>query len=288
LTVRTFAASIAAMSLEFVESWGGFESFIAELHKTGDVTIQRNVKLVGLKGEPRQIDVLVLHKQGLYEHKIIVERKYWKSRIKRLHVDAMIEAVHDLQAAKGVFFTTKGFQSGAVGVASKSNIDLFLVRDLSATEWGEPGREIHFYIQYFFRTPPAAVEQSDARFVSPCPFGLQSSARSAFNGLSGAAGGALHFDIDIGGTETQLYSTIDGRERGVLETIIDEQSARVLREVYDKADIFLPVDKPSLTVHARGGIRFEPIRVVPIAAGGLILRELIISVPQGCSGRGSL
>jgi hypothetical protein len=53
--------------------WGGFEKLVAELHETGEVTVEHNAILIGKSGTPRQIDVLVRHKQGLYDHLVIAE-----------------------------------------------------------------------------------------------------------------------------------------------------------------------------------------------------------------------
>jgi hypothetical protein len=132
---------------DLVKDWGGFEKLIAELHETGEVTVEHNAILIGKSGAPRQIDVLIRHKQGLYDHLVIAECKYWNSPVERLHIDALATAIQDVGASRGVLFSTKGFQSGAITQAKQSNIDLFTVRDLTAEEWGLPGRVIDFYLQ---------------------------------------------------------------------------------------------------------------------------------------------
>ena len=53
----------------------------------------------------------------------------------------------EMGASRGVIFSTKGFQSGAIKQAVHDNIDLFTVRDLTAQEWGLPGRVVDFYLQ---------------------------------------------------------------------------------------------------------------------------------------------
>ena len=60
---------------EIFTDWDGFEQFVARLHRTGSVTVEHNVTLTGRSGASRQIDVLVRHKEGLYEHLIVVECK---------------------------------------------------------------------------------------------------------------------------------------------------------------------------------------------------------------------
>lgn len=137
---------------DLVKDWGGFEELVKDLHNTGNVTVERDVVLKGKSGQERQIDVLIKHQEGLYTHKIIVECKHWNSKVKRSQVDALSAAIQDLNASKGVIFTSKGFQSGAIGYAQHNGIDLFIVRDLTDEEWGQPGRKIDFYIQFIFRS----------------------------------------------------------------------------------------------------------------------------------------
>jgi hypothetical protein len=131
-----------------VADWGGFEKLIAQLNETGDVLVEHNVTLTGRSGAPRQIDVLIRHKQGLYEYLVIIECKFWKENVGRLHVDALITTVQDLNAAKGVLFSVVGFESGAITLAKHVGIDLFKIREPTDEEWGLPGRHIDFFISY--------------------------------------------------------------------------------------------------------------------------------------------
>lgn len=133
---------------DLVSDWGGFERLVADLHKTGSVSVEHNVCLPGRSGAPRQIDVLVRHKQGLYEHIIVVECKYRNSPIERMHVDALATTVREVGAARGVIFSTKGFQRGAVTQALHDNISLYRVRELSDEEWGLPGRKVELWLHF--------------------------------------------------------------------------------------------------------------------------------------------
>jgi hypothetical protein len=132
---------------QLVKDWGGFEKLVASLHETGDVTVEHNVILKGRSGAERQIDVLVRHKEGFYEHLIVVECKYWNRNVARLHVDALATTIQEVGAARGVIFSTKGFQSGAIEQAAHEKISLFRVRDLTDQEWGLPGRNFHLFLQ---------------------------------------------------------------------------------------------------------------------------------------------
>lgn len=137
--------------LSFVKDWGGFEDFIAELHRDGAVQVERDVKLKGKSGATRQIDVLVTHKHGLYTHRILIECKYWNKRVERADVDEMRSTLDDLNADKAVFFTTKGYQSGAEIYARHHGIIINIVRELTDKDWGSPGRVVDFYLQFVYR-----------------------------------------------------------------------------------------------------------------------------------------
>ncbi len=132
---------------DLITDWGGFEQLVAKLHETGHVTVEHNVILTGRSGAPRQIDVLIRHKQDLYEYLVIAECKYWNSPVERLHVDALATTMREVGASRGVIFSTKGFQSGVITQAKHENIDLFVVRDLTAEEWGLPGRIVDMFLQ---------------------------------------------------------------------------------------------------------------------------------------------
>ena len=132
---------------DLVKDWGGFEKLVASLHDTGQVTVEHNVVLLGRSGAPRQIDVLVRHKEGLYEHLIVVECKYWRKNVGRQQVDALAATVSEVGASRGVIFSTSGFQSGAIEQAKHENISLFKVRDITDEEWGKPGKVVHIILQ---------------------------------------------------------------------------------------------------------------------------------------------
>src|ERR1700730_16684498 len=94
---------------DWVSDWGVFERLVAQLHETGSVTVEHNVTLTGRSGATRQIDVLVRHREGLYEHLIVVECKYRNAPIERLHVDALATTIKEVGASRGVLFSTEGF-----------------------------------------------------------------------------------------------------------------------------------------------------------------------------------
>jgi hypothetical protein len=196
-----------------VDGWGGFEQFVAKLHETGTVDVQHDVTLTGKSGAPRQIDVLIKHREGLYEHLIIVECKYWKNNVSRLHVDALITAVNDLNAARGVIFSVKNFQEGAITVAKYYGIDLFKVRQLADIEWGSPGQIVDFYLQSFLRSI-GNIRFPDLRAIGVPNSSVELNIRLMENG-------------DTSSTPTLK---LDGSPGETLEDILLSTSVKVLRK----------------------------------------------------------
>lgn len=89
-------------------------------------------KVEGARAE-HQIDVYV---EGTYlgiNFKWVVECKAWKSNISKEKVLALISIVDDIGADKGILLSEKGFQSGAIRSAEKSNIVLTSLADLAVT-----------------------------------------------------------------------------------------------------------------------------------------------------------
>lgn len=131
---------------DIVSDWGGFERLVAQLHETGDVTVEHNVTLIGRSGAPRRIDVLVRHVEGLYEHLIVIECKYRNDAVERVHVDALATTIREVGASRGVIFSTRGFQSGAIEQAKHENISLYKLREPTDEEWGLPGRKVDVWL----------------------------------------------------------------------------------------------------------------------------------------------
>jgi len=205
---------------ESIIDWGGFERLIAELHKTGEVKVEHNVILPGHSGAPRQIDVLVRHKQALYEHLIVVECKYHKTPIERLHIDALATTVREIGASRGVIFAMNGFQSGAITQAKHENIDLFTVRDLTDEEWGLPGKVVDFFLQ--------VIQPSIANLVVDGGTALGNPTNGApvyFNFEFGSQGPisstpTLKKDGTPGGKDVEVYIS-DAANQSIMEALGD-------------------------------------------------------------------
>jgi len=133
--------------------WREFEAFVQQLYSEDpNLVVEHDVTEEGKSGARRQIDVKVTQKTKLHTFVTLVECKRWKERVDRQRVDVLASSIEDLGASKGVIFTTSGYEAGAEKYANAKNIDLFVVRDLTDSEWGLPGRQIWFYWHLFCAT----------------------------------------------------------------------------------------------------------------------------------------
>lgn len=139
-----------ASFLEKLIDWKDFELFVSDIYKDSEkVTVEHNVTLIGKSNARRQIDVLVTQKTKLHIYKTIIECKLWKKPVTRQTIDILFASVEDLNANKGVIFTTKGYEEGAIEYAKSKNIDIFIVRDIRDDEFGNLGRSFSLYLQMF-------------------------------------------------------------------------------------------------------------------------------------------
>ncbi len=254
------------MKLEdLIKDWGGFEELVAELHKTGDVTVERNVVLTGQSGAPRQIDVVLRHKSAFYEHLILVECKYWKRRVRREQVDAFVTAVRDLRAARGVIVSTKGFQQGAVTQARLDGIDLFTIRELSKEEWGLPGRIFDMFL-HIVQIGIPKVTFPGARF------------QPRFEG-AGPPEIGLHFEGSVPRSATPIRGG-DGQPTGqFLEQVVLDGAHRLVRESIEKVGVFNHEKDGDYYIRCPGTLAFDAPLVIGTQTGVVIAPALVMDIP---------
>jgi len=108
--------------------------------------VEHNITLTGKSGRKRQVDVLITQRNKLHTYTTIVECKKWKDKVDGDVLDVIYAKMEDLNASKGVVFTTSGYEKGAEQYASSKNIDIFCVRDLRPHEWGSAGKISNIYL----------------------------------------------------------------------------------------------------------------------------------------------
>lgn len=141
------------MNVSFIDKlidWKNFEIFVADMYRDSEqVIVEHNVTLTGKSNAKRQIDVRVTQKTKLHEYITIIECKRWKKPVTRQVIDVLFASVEDLNANKGVIFTTKGYEEGAIEYAKNKNIDIFIIRDIRDDEYGHTGKAFSLYLQMF-------------------------------------------------------------------------------------------------------------------------------------------
>ena len=141
---------IISSFLEKLIDWKEFEFFVADIYSESDeIIVQHDITLVGKSNAKRQIDVFITQKTKLHIYTTIVECKRWKKPVTRQVIDVLFASVEDLNASKGVIFTTKGYEEGAIEYAKSKNIDIFIVRDIREDEYGNLGKIFSLYLQIF-------------------------------------------------------------------------------------------------------------------------------------------
>lgn len=75
----------------------------------------------------RQFDVVVRFKVGTLRYLVLVEVKNRTRPASAEDVDAFVTKARDQKANKSVFVTAAGFQSGAINIAKRHDIDLFTI-----------------------------------------------------------------------------------------------------------------------------------------------------------------
>jgi hypothetical protein len=238
---------------DLVTDWGGFEKLVAQLHETGDVVVEHDVTLTGRSGAPRQIDVLVRHRHGLYEHLIVVECKYRNKSVERLHVDALATTVQEVGAARGVIFTTKGFQEGAIKQAVHSNISVFKLREPTEDEWGLPGRHLDLWLHVL------AIGIGNPQFPGAFSYEARPDRRVVME---------LEFGFPVHGTHTPL--TLGTGQVATLEWLVERVARQSARELY-RPRLIEFVEGETGEVRTISAVIFRPEKPLAIKAGEIEL-----------------
>jgi hypothetical protein len=152
-------------------------------------------------------------------------------------------ASDDLNASKGVFFTTRGYQSGAETQAKFDGIEIFTVREMTDEEWGGPGRQIDFFL-HIVSLGYGKIQFPDARVVTipshPIP-------QMNLNIIAGAEG----FESTTPAKHKGKDSTIEKILQGLGLTVLDHFN-KIVVTFNDRTDC---------TVHLKCDLNvlFEPV-----------------------------
>jgi len=105
--------------------WRALEERVARYLAANGYRVQRNVKVVGRMGAPHEIDVLGERSDGVTTYSVLVECKWWQSRIEKDVVAKLGMILLDVGANKGIIVSKEGSRSGAVAAARDAGIELW-------------------------------------------------------------------------------------------------------------------------------------------------------------------
>src|SRR6185369_6780888 len=111
------------------KKWKKFERVVAAIHRAEakGAAVSWNDNING-----RQFDVVIRFKFQFYEYLVIVECKDHCRPVEAKEIDAFVTKSADAHANKAVVVSSQGFQTGAVDVAKKHNIELFTLTEVQA------------------------------------------------------------------------------------------------------------------------------------------------------------
>lgn len=115
-----------------IPKWKAYQIETAEFfQKLGLNTIIEH-KVEGVRGL-HEVDVFVEGDIHGLPFVWVIECKAWNSNVPKEKVLALTSIITDIGADRGFLLSEKGFQSGAIRIAEKSNITLTSIRDLNQT-----------------------------------------------------------------------------------------------------------------------------------------------------------
>lgn len=104
-------------------SWKNYQEEAADFFRSLGLSASTDVTLSGVRTK-HDVDVLVKLEFAGFEATWIIECKYWKTAVTKLHVLALREIVSDLGADRGIILCEAGFQLGAVEAANLTNVQV--------------------------------------------------------------------------------------------------------------------------------------------------------------------
>jgi len=112
-----------------IPEWYKFQEEICNYFRSLGAHAETNVNILGIRTS-HAIDILVKTKFLGQDLIWIVEAKKWNSKVNKLQVLGLRTIIDDIGADKGFIISEKGFQSGAIESAQKTNVQLMTYSEL--------------------------------------------------------------------------------------------------------------------------------------------------------------
>lgn len=116
--------------------WNDYQEEAAALFRAMGLEATTNEIIQGARTK-HAVDVVVRSNHAGFEITWLVECKYWKSPVSKLHVLALREIVSDVGADRGILLCEAGFQSGAIEAANLTNVQTTSIDNLRVTAGNE-------------------------------------------------------------------------------------------------------------------------------------------------------
>lgn len=110
-------------------NWQEYEIYITRHLKRAfpETSITHNVRVTGVVSKvQRQIDILITQKVAGFEVNIVVDCKYFSTKIDVKEVDAFVGFLEDVRASKGILITHTGYTEAAFNRATYDTRDIEL------------------------------------------------------------------------------------------------------------------------------------------------------------------
>lgn len=119
----------STIPIEEPENWKELQVKVAEIYRNLGCEVEEEVQIGGGKTKHR-VDVLATFEFGGQKYRIVIECKYWNSKVKKSQVSSFIGVLADIGAEKGIIVSKMGFQRGAHKLAAYTNIELLTFNQL--------------------------------------------------------------------------------------------------------------------------------------------------------------
>ena len=106
-----------------MKPWKAYQEDVATYFRSLGLEATTDVTVNGVRTQ-HDIDVLVKSHHVGFDIIWIIECKLWNTPVSKLHVLALRTIVTDVGADRGIILSESGFQSGALGAASLTNVQL--------------------------------------------------------------------------------------------------------------------------------------------------------------------
>lgn len=204
-----------------------YELFVKEIYEAilkyegvENIEVQHDIKIVGLSGVERQVDIFWEFKIAGVRYKLIIECKDYNTAVPLEKIDAFHSKVADIGGAIGVFVSKNRYQSGAIELARKYGIQLREIRVPNDKDWEGRVRDIEIHIHAQFVENVRPVFQVDSKWAKSNNF---HSTRSS--GMTDET----FIENNIDGSSTSMLSIINKLSRETTGTNIRKEF------VYDDA-----------------------------------------------------